>query len=50
MGERRNPATFLKPILLVDDCASDVELILAALENSNLANRIVVRRSGIEAL
>lgn len=40
----------LKPILLVEDSAKDIELTLAALEDSHLANRIVVLRDGSEAL
>jgi CheY-like chemotaxis protein len=37
-------------ILLVDDSANDVELILASLEEHHLANRVVVMRNGAEAL
>jgi len=37
-------------ILLVEDDAGDVELILAALAKSNLANEVVVARDGAEAL
>jgi CheY-like chemotaxis protein len=40
----------LKPILLVEDSAKDIELTLAALEDSHLANRVVVLRDGSEAL
>ena len=40
----------LKPILLVEDSAKDVELTLAALEESHLANRVIVLRDGSEAL
>lgn len=40
----------LKPILLVEDNPKDVELALAALERSNLANEVVVVRDGVEAL
>jgi CheY-like chemotaxis protein len=40
----------LKPILLVEDSAKDIELTLAALEDSHLANRVVVVRDGSEAL
>jgi CheY-like chemotaxis protein len=39
-----------KPILLVEDSAKDIELTLAALEDSHLANRVVVLRDGSEAL
>jgi CheY-like chemotaxis protein len=37
-------------ILLVDDCAKDLELTLAALEKHRLANDVVVARDGAEAL
>ena len=40
----------LKPILLVEDNPKDVELTLAALEQSQLANEVVVLRDGAEAL
>jgi CheY-like chemotaxis protein len=40
----------LKRILLVEDSANDVELILAALSENNLANEVVVVRDGEEAL
>jgi CheY-like chemotaxis protein len=40
----------LKPILLVEDSPNDVELTLAALEASQLANEIVICRDGAEAL
>ena len=40
----------LRPILLVEDSAKDIELTLAALEDSHLANRVVVLRDGSEAL
>lgn len=40
----------LKRILLVEDSANDVELILAALAESYLANEVVVVRDGEEAL
>jgi len=40
----------LKPILLVEDSAKDIELTLAALEDSHLANRVIVLRDGSEAL
>lgn len=40
----------LKPILLVDDSAADIELTLAALEDSRVANRVVVLRDGSQAL
>jgi CheY-like chemotaxis protein len=39
-----------KPILLVEDSTKDIELTLAALEDSRLANRVVVLRDGTEAL
>ena len=40
----------LKPILLVEDNPKDVELTLAALAKSQLANEVVVARDGAEAL
>ena len=40
----------LKPILLVEDNPKDLELTLAALEQSQLANEVVVVRDGVEAL
>lgn len=40
----------LKRILLVEDNERDVELTLAALEEHNLANEVVVARDGAEAL
>jgi CheY-like chemotaxis protein len=43
-------ASDIKPILLVDDSANDIELTLAALEENHLANEVVVVRDGEEAL
>lgn len=40
----------LKPILLVEDSPNDIELMLAALAENNLANEVVVVRDGAEAL
>lgn len=40
----------LKPILLVEDNPKDLELTLAALEQCQLANAVVVARDGAEAL
>jgi CheY-like chemotaxis protein len=40
----------LKRILLVEDDPKDVELILCALGEYNLANEIMVLRDGVEAL
>jgi CheY-like chemotaxis protein len=40
----------LKRILLAEDSDRDVELTLAALEEHNLANEVVVARDGAEAL
>ncbi|MEA1673539.1 response regulator [Nitrospirillum sp. BR 11163] len=40
----------LRPILLVEDNPADVELTLAALRKTQLANEIVVVRDGVEAL
>jgi CheY-like chemotaxis protein len=40
----------LRPILLVEDSAKDVELTLAALDRLRLASPVVVTRDGAEAL
>lgn len=40
----------LKPILLVEDSPNDVELTLAALEQCQLANDVIITRDGAEAL
>jgi CheY-like chemotaxis protein len=40
----------LRPILLAEDNANDVELILAAFQDAHLANPIVVTRDGEAAL
>ncbi|MBP0446807.1 response regulator [Roseomonas sp. SSH11] len=40
----------LRPILLVEDSLNDIELTLAALERSRLANPVQVARDGVEAL
>jgi CheY-like chemotaxis protein len=40
----------LRTILLVEDNPHDVELIIAALEEFNLANQVAVARDGVEAL
>ncbi|HUQ26786.1 MAG TPA: response regulator [Burkholderiales bacterium] len=40
----------LRPILLVEDSAKDVELVLAALKKNNFANHVAVARDGEEAL
>src|SRR5215212_8442776 len=40
----------LKPILLVEDNPKDLELTMAALAKSKLANEIVVARDGLEVL
>lgn len=40
----------LKPILLVEDNPKDLELTLAALGKSQLANEVIVIRDGAEAL
>jgi len=42
--------TELKPILLVEDNPKDLELTLAALEQCQLANSVVIARDGVEAL
>jgi CheY-like chemotaxis protein len=40
----------LRPILLVEDNINDVELTLAALQNNNVANQVIIARHGGEAL
>lgn len=40
----------LRPILLVEDNARDLELTMAALARCQLANEIIVTRDGVEAL
>jgi CheY-like chemotaxis protein len=40
----------LKPILLVEDNALDLELTMTALERSQLANEVIVVRDGAQAL
>jgi CheY-like chemotaxis protein len=40
----------VKNILLVEDDPRDVELILEALDENNLANRVVTVKDGVEAL
>jgi CheY-like chemotaxis protein len=40
----------LKRILLVEDDPKDVELILNALDEHNLANEVAIARDGVEAL
>jgi CheY-like chemotaxis protein len=40
----------LRTILLVEDNPKDLELILEALAENNLANRVTVVRDGVEAL
>jgi CheY-like chemotaxis protein len=40
----------LRPILLVEDNAADVELTLAALKRSQIANEVIVVRDGVQAL
>lgn len=40
----------LKPILLAEDNSRDIELILEALADYSLANRVVVVRDGVEAM
>ena len=40
----------MKRILLVEDNLKDIELTLAALEENNLANEVIVVRDGVEAL
>ena len=42
--------TEIKRILLAEDNAKDVELTLAALDENNLANEVIVVRDGAEAL
>jgi CheY-like chemotaxis protein len=40
----------LKPILLAEDSGHDIELTLAALQEHNIANDVVIVRDGQEAL
>ncbi len=40
----------INPIWLVEDSINDIELTITALEESNLANRLIVIRDGGEAL
>jgi CheY-like chemotaxis protein len=40
----------LRPILLAEDNANDVELIVTALKEAHLLNEIIVTRDGAEAL
>lgn len=40
----------VRPILLVEDSLNDIELTLAALQQNNVANEIIVARHGGEAL
>jgi CheY-like chemotaxis protein len=42
--------TELLPILLAEDSPEDIELMLEALSQQNLANRVVVVHDGVEAL
>lgn len=42
--------TDINPILLVEDNPKDLELTLAALDRSQLANEVVIARDGAEAL
>ncbi len=42
--------TYPRQILLVEDNQNDVELLLAALEESALVNKVVVACDGAEAL
>jgi CheY-like chemotaxis protein len=40
----------LKRIVLVEDNSKDIELTLAALEEHNLANEVIILRDGVEAM
>lgn len=40
----------LRPILLAEDNANDIELILTALDDAKLANEVIVTRDGQEAM
>jgi CheY-like chemotaxis protein len=42
--------TEIKRILIVDDSPKDVELVIAALAEKNLANKVDVAEDGVEAL
>lgn len=44
------PNHCLKRILLVEDKTPDIEITLVALEESNLANEVIIARDGVEAL
>lgn len=44
------PMSNFKRILLVEDTPNDIELTLAAMEENNLANEVIVVRDGAEAL
>jgi len=50
MKSNETTVSSLKRILLVEDNERDVELTLAALEEYNLANEVVVVRDGAEAM
>jgi CheY-like chemotaxis protein len=41
---------YLRPVLLAEDNANDVELVLAAFRQAGLANEVIVARDGAEAL
>lgn len=40
----------LNPILLVEDSSADIELTMAALEDSHVANPVIILRDGSEAI
>jgi CheY-like chemotaxis protein len=48
--ETQHMKPYLRRILLAEDSARDVELTLAALEEFNLANEVIVVEDGVEVL
>lgn len=40
----------MKPLLLVEDNADDIDLTLRAFRNHNIENEVIVARDGVEAL
>ena len=40
----------IRPIVLAEDNPNDIELILSAFQEANLANEIVIARDGVEVL
>ncbi|WP_438480802.1 response regulator [Oleiharenicola lentus] len=46
----KTSAKTIRPILLVDDSANDIELTRSALEESGIANEVIIASDGVEAL